>query len=140
MSKTSSKAFTLIEIMIVIIIMGIMAAFALPSMARTKEKAIAGEAISVLSIYHRAMLRYQLETGNIPADCNVLDVDLDSATLKNFIGPYCYPTSGTIEVVRNNKKGEGTGQYSIRVDKDGNFFNYVSPSQYDTMPSYIVLP
>lgn len=50
--------FTLIELMVVVVIMGILAAIAIPTYTNTREKAIDKEAISVLKLVRAANKQY----------------------------------------------------------------------------------
>ena len=62
----NQKAFTLLELIIVILIIGILATLAIPQYVTLKEKAIAAEAIRLLGAWHKDnMLRVQMgETVN----------------------------------------------------------------------------
>lgn len=65
------KGFTLIEVLIVVLIIAILAAIALPQYQKSKEKTIAGEALSNIRALERALQSYYLATGNyILADVN----------------------------------------------------------------------
>lgn len=59
------NAFTLIELMVVIVIIGILAALAIPKFNEASVKAKAAEAPTVLSSYDNAQLAYLAETNNL---------------------------------------------------------------------------
>jgi type IV pilus assembly protein PilA len=58
--------FTLIELIIVIAIIGILAAVASPMMTRTKGMAIATEAVAGLATIRQALREYYVENGTYP--------------------------------------------------------------------------
>lgn len=58
------KAFTLLELVIVVIIIGILAAIAVPMMSALQKKAIAAEAITRLDLMRNAMRQYYAEHGH----------------------------------------------------------------------------
>ena len=63
------RAFTLLEIIVVVIIVGILASLGIANYSGTKEKAIGKEAIANLKMVAAAEKVYRLETGSYyPAD------------------------------------------------------------------------
>ncbi len=60
------RGFTLLEILIVIIIIAILATFAIPQYIRAAKRAIASEAISVIGSIKGALARYYQEYGTLP--------------------------------------------------------------------------
>jgi prepilin-type N-terminal cleavage/methylation domain-containing protein len=67
------RAFSLVEIMIVVVIMGIMAAFAVPQFGKAMARAHARDAINNLNIIHSANLMNKARTGE-----NISAVDLEA--------------------------------------------------------------
>jgi type IV pilus assembly protein PilA len=92
------KAFTLIEIIIVIVILGVVATLAIPRMTGTTEQATLSEAVSALESLHAAEKRYELEHPGTYAACAALDVDI---VPKNFSAPVCSAASGDVSMTRN---------------------------------------
>lgn len=94
-SKTQSKApvktgYTLAEILIVIVIIGVMASLALPRFMGQTEKAKTAEAINMLSVIRRSMLQYADANANtftgavITIYCNVDGTVLSSTEREKF--------------------------------------------------------
>jgi type IV pilus assembly protein PilA len=59
----NAKGFTLIELMVVIVIIGVLAALAIPKFMDASAKAKMSEAPTVLAAYETAQLAYVMETG-----------------------------------------------------------------------------
>ena len=99
------KAFTLVEILIVIIIVGIIAGFGIPNFSKSIGRSKARDAINNLSIIHAANAIYKVRNNsNIPSgDLTIINGKL----LLNIIAPSgtqyeCGATDGVCTVTADN--------------------------------------
>jgi len=67
---TKKNAITLLELLMVIIVVGVLAAFALPKFATTREHALGKEAMANLKLVAAAERIYRMETGVFLHDGN----------------------------------------------------------------------
>ena len=73
--KKLRVGFTLTEILIVVIIVGILATLALPMLVKTLEKAKVGEAVSNLNLIRTGQKIYFLEYGQFSPDIASLNIE-----------------------------------------------------------------
>ena len=129
------KAFTLAEIMIVIVIIGIMATFAIPKMGNVKEKAIFSEAVTALKALHNGQEMFYLENGVYSNDCTKLDGAVTLST-KNWASLTCKDT-GEVVATRTSEA------YKITISPQGFYGGSFDPSNAYLMslcPNGCVLP
>jgi prepilin-type N-terminal cleavage/methylation domain-containing protein len=83
------RAFTLVEIMIVVVIIGLLAAIALPAFQRVREKARLSRMANDLRVFAQAFDTYLLEQGAWPADAapGVIPTELVGRLPNTFAQP-----------------------------------------------------
>lgn len=76
---SNKKAFTLVELMVVILIMGILMSVALPLYLGTRKRAQDNVAKQALTNAARAVAAYYINNENLPADANVVKSEAEAA-------------------------------------------------------------
>lgn len=98
------KGFTLIELIVVIIIIGVLASVALPQYVRVTEKARKAEGVNLLSLIRSSQLRYKVENGDYTV--NMGNLDLQYTTPKYFnVNPPAATAAEVGKVTRNGVEG-----------------------------------
>lgn len=81
-AKGYTTAFALIELLVVVLIIGILAAVALPQYKVAVEKAKALELISMVNAVHKAEELYYLANGTYTSNLTKLDLEIDVSYLR----------------------------------------------------------
>ena len=117
----NTNAFTLIELLIVVLIIGILAAVALPQYQKTVEKSKATQALTLLKSVYNAAKAYQLANGNWPEDFESLAVTIPFTGQTNFLssgGHYIQGRSNddwSIQIQRSESGGAYHGIWIGRL-------------------------
>ncbi|MCX5693212.1 MAG: prepilin-type N-terminal cleavage/methylation domain-containing protein [Candidatus Omnitrophica bacterium] len=98
--KRFKAGFTLTEILVVVIIIGILATLALPMLVKTLEKAKVGEAISNLNLIRTGQKIYFLEYGQFSPTIDDLNIESPNLALSRY---FYYDLDGTVPVGANFK-------------------------------------
>ena len=121
--KKNQSGFTLLEIIIVIIIIGILASIALPKFFKTVEYSRSSEALANLGTIRRSMdICYQSE--RTYAGCNdwnklfLTDPGSQTGALFSYSFPSLTATAFTILATRTTVQG-GTSADTISIDQNG---------------------
>jgi len=117
------KGFTLVELAVVIIIIGILAAFAVPRFLDSVERSKAGEAFNYLAAVRSAQERYSIRQGTYADDITKLDIQMPDP--KYFtVGTPAAGSSGSLEdswtltLTRAGSAG-GYGAYKVVFTDQG---------------------
>ena len=119
------KGFTLMELIIVVIIIGILAAIGVPQFFRIAERGRSSEAIALLGSLKSAQMRYASEHGTTTDDLD--ELDMQASNLKYFDVPnltaQADPINNTGVVIadmdRNDINNAGYGNYVLEIQVDG---------------------
>ena len=154
MARNSKKGFTLIELIIVIVIIGILASISAPMMRNMKRKAIASEAVTFLGAIRNAMRQYRVENGHYTSSYSDLPIRMRStgSPVSDLDGTYfseeCYTDSPSLWVMTENtyvirmypansnpahapRAAEANGLgWIIIMDQDGNIYSSIEGLGY----------
>jgi type IV pilus assembly protein PilA len=120
MQKQSKKGFTLVEIMIVVVIIGLLAAMAIPAFQQVREKAVSKTMTNDARLVSAAIQQVAMETGDgtvtIDFGAGTYEVGGATATTVTFGGTLSQGVVGTDATVNID-----TGSFSLAHPQvDGN--------------------
>jgi len=111
--KFAPQGFTLIEVAVTIILIGVVVSLALPQFSITTKRSRSSEGVQILSAIWRAQNLYTFENGSAAGNLTDLDIEIPSP-LTNFNTPVLYTTDGqTAYIVDNNS------DYRLYIDTTG---------------------
>jgi prepilin-type N-terminal cleavage/methylation domain-containing protein len=102
------KGFTLVELAVVIVIIGVLAAFGVPKFLNSVEKSKAAEAFNYLSAIQSAQERYLAQNGVYASAITSLDI-----TLPN-------PQYFTVGTITPSTSSTGSPDWSLELDRNAN--------------------
>lgn len=79
MHKNNKSGFTLVEIMIVVVIIGLLARIAMPAFKRVQMRSQNAKVVNDMRVYAGMMETYSLENGAYPEDSNSGELPVDFA-------------------------------------------------------------
>ena len=107
-----NKAFTLLELILVIVVIGVLAGVAVPRFSHTVEKSRTTEAINILQTLRDAQEVYNLENGVYATDPDGLDVTIPVS--RNFNAP-----TVAADPVASIQRNAGGYNYTLTIDIGG---------------------
>lgn len=123
-SNKGTRGFTLVELAVVVVIIGVLAAFAVPRFLSSVERSKAAEAFNYLATVHSAMERYHARMGTYASDVN--DLDTEFGELEYFtVGDVAVPASesdletGWELTLTRTGSSAGYGAYTVVFNHEG---------------------
>ena len=119
----SRNGFTLVELAVVIVIIGVLAAFGVPRFLKSVERSKAAEAFSYLSAIRDAQERYQAREGTYASDVTNLDIQFAPPTYFT-VGTVAAGSTSTLEnswtlTLTRTGASSGYGQYTVTFTESG---------------------
>jgi len=119
--KTIMRAgFTLVELAVVIVIIGVLAAFAVPRFRASVERSKAAEAFNYLSAIQAAQERYHARQGTYAAEVNDLDVQFSAPKyfIVDAVAGDDLETGWSLTLTRTGAAA-GYGEYTVIFTQEG---------------------
>lgn len=122
-SHRNTGGFTLVELAVVIVIIGVLAAFAVPRFLSAVERSKAGEAYNYLAAVRSAQERFQARQGTYATV--LADLDIQMPAPKYFaIGIIAAGSSGTLQsswtlTLTRTGASAGYGAYTVTFTDQG---------------------
>ena len=139
----SRKGFTLVELAVVIVIIGVLAAFGVPQFLKSVERSKAAEAFNYLSAVRSAQERYLAKEGAYCVNTDSAKMDISQVAPKYFdVGTiqadHTNASSPSWEMTLTRKSATSSyGGYTVRFTQQGFDTSTTSPMIMSTETSEI---
>jgi type IV pilus assembly protein PilA len=121
MSRTNRKGFTLVELAVVIVIIGVLAAFGVPQFLKSVERSKAAEAFNYLSAVRAAQERYLAKEGVYCDDTNFAGGTGSSCKLDiNQVSPKYFDVGAMVSA----NAGGGSSNWSLTLTRKSESSSY----------------
>ena len=136
------QGFTLVEILVVVVIIGILAAIAIPTYFRLTENTYAKEAEIQIKNMVKSAGQYKLEEGTLPGDCweTMLEsghIEITEAVTDSWEFECSWDwdqntsrIEGTVSATSTDKNGAGPGNTVTYNIEESSFYGYGQQSEY----------
>jgi prepilin-type N-terminal cleavage/methylation domain-containing protein len=114
----NKHGFTLNEIVVTIVIIGVLATFALPRYSIVVEKTRAAEARQILASVLAAQKSYQVENSVYTNDFTKLDI---TVTPRNFLAPVALIPADATKPLATMQRNDATYNYTVGIKDDGTY-------------------
>jgi type IV pilus assembly protein PilA len=122
LTTNKRKGFTLVELAVVVVIIGVLASFGIPRMLKSVERSKAAEAFGYLTAIRASQERHQARTGTYAVDLATLDVQMSVPTYFSVgavtFGGTSLEDSWTLTLTRQGASS-GYGGYTVTFTEDG---------------------
>ena len=119
MMGAMKRGFTLMEIMITVVILGMILSFALPGFLNAMEKNMSVEATSTLITLLGAERRWSLDNAGAFTN-NINNLDIQLPALSNFCAPVLNTVNPIVSLGRKSNAGDCVGiQYTLAITSAG---------------------
>ena len=117
------KGFSLVELSVVVIIIGVLAAFGVPRLLQSVERSKASESFKYLASVRAAQERYQARQGTYADDLTLLDM-VQTAPTYFTVGAPAAGTTGSFEdswtlTLTRAGASSGYGAYTVTFTEEG---------------------
>tara|TARA_E500000331_G_scaffold116412_1_gene113684 strand:- start:15374 stop:15931 length:558 start_codon:yes stop_codon:yes gene_type:complete len=141
--KESESGFTLVELIVVVVIIGILSSIAIPSFQNASEKAKQKEASSLIASYLKAAQAYYTENSLTPNRSNHIGQYITVTGCRQGNPQYCKTNNSSLINYSNASRNQWyspNGHFNIRMEQSGTRLNFralpVSPSGIGVVGCY----